>query len=137
MQWLFERTIVRNSSNHRIMRKLILVTVIGSSMLALSAQAQFLGISIGRCGVSLGIGLPVVCAAPAPVVYSAPPVVYAPPVTYAPAPVVYAPAPVVYAAPAPYYAYGPRVVVGGGYRGWGGGYYGRGYYGYRGGYWHR
>lgn len=125
------------------MKKLTLLTVVGLSALAYSAQAQFLGINIGRCGVSVGLGIPV-CAAPAPVVcapppvvYAPPPVVYAPPVAYAPAPVYYAPAPVVYPAPAPYYAYGPTVVVGGAYRGWAGGYYGRGGYGYRGGHWHR
>ena len=121
------------------MKKLTLLAVIGLSAVALSAQAQFLGLSIGgRCGgVSVGIGGPF-CYAPAPVVCAAPAVAYAPPVAYAPA--YYPPAPVVYAAPAPYYGgYGPNVVIGGGYRGYWGGYYGRGYYGYRGyrgGYWH-
>jgi hypothetical protein len=123
------------------MKKLTLLAVIGLSAIALSAQAQFLGFSIGgRCGgVSVGIGGPF-CYAPAPAVYAAPAVTYAPPVAYAPAPVYYAPAPVVYAPPAACYGYGPTVVVGGGYRGCWGGYYGRGYYGYHGyhgGYRHR
>ena len=130
------------------MKKLTLLAVIGLFAVAFSAQAQFLGLSIGgRCGgVSVGIGGPF-CYAPSPVVCAAPAVAYAPPVAYAPA--YYAPGPVVYAPAAPYYGYGPTVVVGGGYRGWGGGYYGGGcrYYGggyrgcyggaYHGGYWHR
>ena len=116
------------------MKKLILLAVVGVCGFALSAQAQFFGISIGgRCGgISVGIGAPV-CYAPAPVAYAPPVATYAPPVTYAP-PAYYAPAPVVYPAPVPYYGYGygPSVVIGGGYRGCWGGYYGRGYYGYRG-----
>jgi hypothetical protein len=132
---MFETTVNRNSNNDTVMKKLTLLAVIGLSSVAFSAHAQFLGISIGRCGVSVGIGAPVVCA-PAPVVYSPAPVVYAPPVAYAPAPVYYAPAPVVYAAPAPYYGYRPTVVVGGPYRGWYGGYYARGGHGYHGGYRH-
>ena len=126
-----------------IMKKLILVAVIGLTSLAFSAKAQFLGFSIGGpCGgFSLGVGGPV-CAAPA--VCPAPVVGYAPYAPYYP--------PVAYGAPYYGYGYAPGVVVGGGYRGgWYGGYRGYGYRsyggyyghggggyhgGYRGGYWH-
>jgi hypothetical protein len=120
-----------------IMKKLILVAVIGLSSLAISAQAQFFGLSVGGpgAGFSVGIGGPVYAA---PAVVPAPAVAYAPPVAYADPPVAYG---------APCYGYGPGVVIGGCYRGgWYGhypyyrgcgGYYGRGWGGYHGGYWHR
>jgi hypothetical protein len=118
------------------MKKLTFLALIGLSTLAFNAQAQFLGISIGPHGFSLGLGAPL-CYAPAPVVYSAP-VCYAQPTYYAAPPVCYAPAPVVYAAPPicypGYYGYRPTVVIGGGYRAWHGNY--RGYGGHGGG-WRR
>lgn len=61
--------------------------------LALTAQAQLLGLSIGRHGFSFGIGLPF-CG-------------WGPPAVYAPVPVYAGPAPVVHAPPPASYYPGP------------------------------
>jgi hypothetical protein len=117
-----------------LMKKIALITILGLSTFALSARAQLFGVSIGRHGVSVGIGVPAYCPPPA-VVYTAPPAYYPPvsyyaPPTYYAAPPYYPAAPaVVYSAP-PCYSYGPRVVVGA----YG---YDHSRHGSRGGYWHR
>src|SRR5262249_6796648 len=113
---------------------LTLFVGIGLLAAACTAQAQYLGVSIGHHGVSVGIGAPVcaapsaVISAPAPVYYSAPSYAVVPQTYCAPPAVAYTPAPV--CAPAPvyvpgYYSYRPAVVIGGGYGGWQHGYRGR------------
>jgi hypothetical protein len=121
------------------MKKIILIALLGLATFTLSAQAQILGISVGRRGVSLGVGAPVYYAPPA-VVYSAPPTYYAPQASYYAPPAYYA-SPVYYGSPAVVYgspgcySYGPTVVIGG-YGGRYGGYRHYGY-GWHGGGWHR
>ena len=109
------------------MKKILFLSLIGLSTFAASANAQILGISIGRHGVGVGVGVPLYTAPPA-VVYTPPPAPYYAPQAYYPAPTPYCPAPtVVYSAPS---------VVIGAYPAWHG-YYRYHGYGWRHGGWHR
>lgn len=109
------------------MRKLLVITLVGSLLFAAIPGAALAGDRHSGSNLAAGVVLGATAAvvggvllnafAP-PVAYAPPPVVYAPapPVVYAPPPlVVYAPAPpVVYSAPPVVYAPGPVVV----YRHW-------------------
>jgi len=117
------------------MRKMLVVALVGSLLLAALPTAALAGDShavsnrwagVGIAAAALTVGglllgafqTPAVAAQP-PMVYSQPPVVYSqPPVVYSPPPVVYAPAPVVVYSP-------PPVVV---HRDWGPHGYGRPYH---------
>jgi hypothetical protein len=97
------------------MSRLRLAVLSGACAIAVATALTPSTPAAARTFVSVGIGLPVVAAAP---VYPAP--VYAAPVYVAPAPYpAYAPAPYPVYAPYPaYYGYAPGVVIGTGW-GWG------------------